>query len=103
MTTYTCKPYKPVRQGDEYWWHDRRGEPDSVITVNDAKDAARVFATRLARKRFGHRGAVVTSHVDNWSADGRYVNVQCFIGYRCDGGGYNGQHEYFTVYVNEGN
>ena len=53
MRIYTRKPYRPVIHGAEYrnW---RAGQ--ELVTVESAKDAAKVFALRFARKRYGRRG-----------------------------------------------
>jgi hypothetical protein len=91
MIHYTCESYRPVRHGDE---HD-------YIEIDGPKAAARVFAARFARKRYGRRGAVATVRLDHWHESERYHTFEAFVGRRTDDGGVSGRNEWFTVYVEE--
>jgi hypothetical protein len=91
MTTYTCDNFKPIRYGDEC----------GQIIIETAKDAARVFAARYARKMFGKRGTATAIRADSWTQDGRIHNFQAFVGRHTSNGGVSGRNEYFTVYVHD--
>ena len=96
MRSYICRPYQRVWQGKEY----RVGtDPYETIWIENVRQAALVFAWRMAFKRYGRRAAVAANRVDCWSTDGRYVNFECFVGYRCENGGITGSNQHFTVYV----
>ena len=90
---YTCKPHRRVWDGEDYL-----AGGDMPTTVASALDAARIFAWRTARKRYGRRGRVATVHIDSWHQSRRYANFEAFIGY-ADNGGVTGRNEHFTVHM----
>lgn len=89
MATYTCDNFKSVRTGEEH----------SYILIENGKDAARVFAQRLARKQYGKRGTVAAVRMDCYAENGSYANYEVFIGRSNDERGVTGHNEYLTVYV----
>lgn len=61
LKTYHCDGFRPV-------------------TTDSASDAARVFAERMARSKYGARGAVGALRCDSWSQDGRLHVFEAFVG-----------------------
>lgn len=50
------------------------------VTATGPTEAARVFASRTARKMYGRRGYVRAMRCDCWTQDGRIHHFQVFIG-----------------------
>jgi hypothetical protein len=99
MTTYTCKGYRPIKHGYEHIERDRNGEPSQYREINSAKDAAWLFANRLAKRELGKRGYCHHVRMDGASTDGRYANYQAFIGIPAQGGGTSGKNVWLSVYI----
>jgi hypothetical protein len=99
MTTYTCKGFRPIKAGHEHVEYDRRGEPSQYREINSAKDAAWLFANRLAKRELGKRGYCHHVRRDGVSTDGRYANFEAFIGVPAQGGGTDGHNVWLAVYV----
>lgn len=55
MTTYACKPYHMLRDGQKTTIVDRTGRMQKV-KIESATDAMRVWTFREARKMYGWRG-----------------------------------------------
>ena len=75
MNTYSANGFRPVQ-------------------ANEMKDAAEVFAGRLARKQFGRKGYCRICRLDGWDEQGRFGEYEVFIGY-------NGAERGTTVGHNE--
>jgi len=99
MSTYHCDTMHPIKDGDEFIRYDRHGYPDSHRIVECAKDAAKEFAGRIARRQYGRRGYCHHVRLDGVSTDGRYANYEAFIGYPAQGGGTNGRNIWLAVHV----
>jgi len=97
--TYTCDGFKPIKQGHEHIEYDRRGEPSQYREINDARDAAWLFANRLAKREYGKRGYCHHVLMDCASTDGRYANYEAFIGVRVEGGATSGKNVWLAVYI----
>ena len=91
MTTFTTDlPCVPLRQGAEV---DGR-------YIESAKDAAKVFAGRYARRQYGKRGICHHVRLDTYVENGRSANYEAFIGVPDrQGGGITGQNIWLTVTV----
>jgi hypothetical protein len=98
-TTYTSDGFRPIKQGHEHIERDRHGEISTYREVESARDAAWVFANRLAKRTFGSRGYCHHVRMDGASTDGRYANYEAFIGVPAQGGGTNGRNVWLSVYV----
>ena len=99
MTTYTCKGFRPIKHGHEHIEYDRHGEPSCHREIVSAKDAAWLFADRLAKRTHGKRGYCHHVRMDGASTDGRYANYEAFIGVPAQGGGTNGKNVWLSVSV----
>ena len=99
MTTYTSKGFRPIKHGHEHIEYDRRGEPTMCHHVESAKEAAWLFANRLAKREYGKKGYCHHTRLDSASTDGRYGNYECFIGYRTEGGMTSGKNVHLSVYI----
>ena len=100
MTTYSCDKMRPIKHGTEFTRRDRRGEIDSWRIVESIKDAAFMFADRIARKEYGrHRGYCHHVRCDGASTDGRYANYEAFIGHTVSGGMTSGRNIRLSVYI----
>lgn len=97
--TYTCSGFRPIKHGHEHIERDRRGEPTQYKEIDGAKDAAWLFANRLAKREFGRRGYCHHVRRDCVSTDGRSANFEAFIGVPAEGGGTNGHNTWLTVYM----
>lgn len=63
------------------------------------REAAEIFAGRLARRRFGKKGVVATLRADSWTEDGTSTTFEAFIA-RSEGQGQcTGKNEWFHVYT----
>jgi hypothetical protein len=90
---------RPIKHGDEFIRRTRRGEIDYVNLIETGQDAAREFANRIARNKFGKRGYCHHVRLNCWTEDGRSGNYEAFIGVPAQGGGTNGHNIWLTVYV----
>lgn len=80
MTKFKCDNFRPV-------------EADTF------EEAARIFAERYARQRWGRRrGGCHHVRLDCYAVDGRYANVEAFVGRHTTDGGMSGRNELFTVW-----
>ena len=77
--TYLCEGFRPAKA-----W--------------DAKEAAEVFADRLARRWWGRSAFCHHVRRDSWSESGRRVTFEAFIGTPAEGGGCAGRNVWLTVY-----
>ena len=88
--TYRSQGYTPIRSTD----------PHDTMT-----DAAKIFATRTARKEFGRSGYCRTLRMNSYSASGDSATFEAFIGKdlprRC-GGNCQGHNIWLTVNVSRG-
>lgn len=72
MNLYKCDGFRPIHQGDN--------DPISGLTIDDMHAAARIFATRMARREFGQRGLCRTVLRHTSPQDASYGNYEAFIG-----------------------
>ncbi len=79
MNLYSCSGFRSVR-------------------ADDIRQAAQAFALRSARRSYGRRAQVGPLNADCWTADGRNVEFNAFIGYR-SGDGIEGRNVRFTVTI----
>ena len=68
------------------------------INADSAREAAEVFAGRLARRAYGRRGYARTLNCTAWSQDNTITEWQAFIGYRSGPSETTGSNEYFTIH-----
>ena len=70
------------------------------VTADSAREAARVFATRLARKKYGRAGYCRTLRLDSWTEDSKNHTFQAFIGraVRGEPGATTGNDEWIFVH-----
>ena len=54
--------------------------PIPVDQVEDIKEAAMIFADRLARQNYGRRGFCHNINANSWSPDYTSIQYQAFIG-----------------------
>jgi hypothetical protein len=73
---YVCTGYRPIRHNGD--------------TVRSIDDAARIFAGRLAREKYGSAGRVASIRQDTSPRNLRYANYEVYIG-RSAGVGGEGQ------------
>jgi hypothetical protein len=72
------------------------------VEILRAKDAAMVFAGRIARKTFGKKGYCHHVREDLRREDGLWFSFEAFVGYdlpRAYGGGTQGHNEWIEVTV----
>jgi hypothetical protein len=67
VNKYTCTGFRPVN-------------------AESAADAARIFATRQARRDYGSKGYCRSLRLDSWTRDGRSHTFETFIGRDVRGG-----------------
>lgn len=65
MTTFHADGFQPVKRSDE---------------VQNVRDAADIFADRLARRKFGKRGYARIVRPDSWTQNGKWHSFETFIG-----------------------
>lgn len=88
-TTYHADGFRPIYQS-----------ADPFGDVQNASDAACIFANRLARRQYGKRGYARIVRPDSWSADGLSHVFETFIGKDSRyGGGCVGHNEWIYVSV----
>lgn len=51
-----------------------------TVEAEDFREAAAIFAGRMARKDYGRRGYCHHTRLDSWAEDGFSATVQTFIG-----------------------
>lgn len=78
---YRCRGFRPI----------------PMDQVEDIKEAAKVFANRLARRICGGRGFCNNIKANSWSPNYTNVEYQAFVGVP-DGNGCSGQNVWLTVY-----
>lgn len=61
------------------------------------KEAAEVFANRMARKKYGRSGYCRTCKMDSYSQDGTLAQFSAFIGYTTGQNETTGNNVNFTV------
>lgn len=67
------------------------------IETDFARDAAEIFAEKLARRHYGRRAIVgAIRHSGN---NRTIANYEAFVGLRVKGGGVHGKNIYFYVYL----
>jgi hypothetical protein len=94
-TTYTCDGYRAIKAGATIRWND------GDFTVECVEDAAKAFATRMARAAFGRKGICHHVRLDSWREDRTSYTFEAFIGYPAEGGGYTGRNEWLFVKVRQ--
>lgn len=99
--TYSSDLSSPsLKQGHDYVLHlDRHdGAPKSYrIRVLTVDDAAKVFAARYARRKYGKRGLCNHVRLDSYTENKLHFEFEAFIGVPAVGGGVNGGNIRFTV------
>jgi hypothetical protein len=83
LNWYTCASFRPLR-------------------AEGNRDAARVFATREAVKRYGKKGLVRVLNENARSRDGRVVEWQAFIGKATGRNETTGHNVHLTVTMRKG-
>lgn len=83
MNLYTCAGFRSVR-------------------ADGSRDAAEIFATREAVRRYGKRGVCRVLNENGRSIDGTVVEWQAFIGYPTGCGETTGGNICFTVTMRKG-
>jgi len=68
------------------------------IIADSAREAAEIFAARLARRAYGRRGYARTLNCTGWSQDGSFREFEAFLGYRTGPHETTGHNEYFTIH-----
>ena len=68
------------------------------VTAESMKEAAQIFAQRMARKEFGKRGGCRTCTIEAYAQDGRLAEFSAFIGIT-RGHETTGHNVNFTVYA----
>lgn len=93
MTTYTCDNFRPVKLGQT--------SRDGWDVVEGPKDAAKIFANRIAKQEFGKRGYCHHVRQDCWREDGAYVVYEAFVGVSVKGDQYacSGRNVWLTVHI----
>jgi len=70
-----------------------------AIMAEGFKEAAEVFANRIARREFGKRGYARTCNQNSFSASGRFAAYNAFIGYPTNPGETSGYNINFIVNI----
>jgi hypothetical protein len=91
MKRFTCSGFQSVQFSED-------GDPQK--TAMTAKNAAHIFAGRLARKEFGKKGECGGVTQTGWSFDGKSATFDCRIGVRA-GKNFSFRNEQLTVAVDE--
>lgn len=68
-----------------------------AVTADSATDAAKVFAARLARAKYGRNGYCRVLRLDSWSQNGERHNFEAFIGRDAGGGTTSGSNVHLQV------
>ena len=96
-TTYKSGiSHRSIKLGEKYI--DRSGYD---LTIESAEDAAKLFATRYARRVYGKRGMCHHVRQDSWREDGSQINYEAFVGVPCEGGGVSGKNIWLSVTIFE--
>jgi hypothetical protein len=61
------------------------------------RDAAEIFASRIARKHYGRSAYARTLNLNSWSQDNTVGEYDAFVGYRTGTHETTGHNERFTV------
>jgi hypothetical protein len=67
------------------------------VSADSMRDAAEIFANRLARKAYGRSAYARTLNLNSWSQDNTVGEYEAFIGYRTGPHETTGHNERFTV------
>ncbi len=95
MTTYRCDNMRPIVDNED-WFYELGGR------YLEPKDAAHIFADRLAKREYGKAGYCHHVRLDTYREDGRSYNYQAFIGKdqpKRYGGGCSGRNIWLTVWI----
>ena len=68
-----------------------------AIHAESISYAAKTFARRLARRKYGKRGTVKTLNCTAWSRDYSSLEYSAFVGYRSGPNTTSGHTVHFTV------
>ena len=68
-----------------------------AVTENSFRDAAEVFANRIARKLYGRKAYARTCRIEGWARDGSRVEVDAFVGVSDGHGGTLGRNVRFGI------
>jgi hypothetical protein len=68
-----------------------------AVTAESMRDAAEIFATRLARKSYGRSAYARTLNLNSWSQDNTVGEWESFVGYRTGMHETTGHNVRFTV------
>jgi hypothetical protein len=74
--TYRCSGFAPIKRGAELDVHE-----GIKLPVDTVADAARAFASRYARRKFGRRGFCHHVRQDSYRQDGTAFDYEAFV---CD-------------------
>jgi hypothetical protein len=67
------------------------------VRADSMRDAAEIFATRLARKSYGRSAYARTLNLNSWSQDNTVGEYDAFVGYRTGPHETTGHNARFTV------
>jgi hypothetical protein len=67
------------------------------VSADSMREAAEIFANRLARKAYGRRAYARTCNLNSWSQDNALGEYEAFVGYRTGTHETTGHNERFTV------
>ncbi len=79
MNKYTCNEFKGV-------------------TAESIKEAAKIFATRAAKRKYGRAAYCRTCTMGSYAEDGRLAEFSAFIGYTTGQNETSGNNINFTVH-----
>jgi hypothetical protein len=68
------------------------------VKATEMKEAAEIFANRLARKQFGRSGYCRICRLNSWDEQGRFGHYDIFIGYNGERGTTIGHNELIIVH-----
>lgn len=69
-----------------------------AVMACDARQAAEIFAQRLARREFGRNGRVGALRLDTWSEDGSTHRFEAFVGRHTGAGDISGHNSWLFVH-----
>lgn len=68
------------------------------VEAEGIREAAAIFAGRMARRKFGKRGVALTPKMGAYDPKLRFAEFDAFVGYRA-GSGIDGINLHFTVSI----